>query len=383
MKSSASVVQLGPWIRGIQNLYDPAMTPKGCVVEADNVLIESDGSITPRAGYTPVSTNVHSLFRHNGKAYGIFNDLVCELYDDGARPIQWWKYGAPQTVTAAVAWGVLNDEPVFTNPSVLARITPQGVKRIGVEKPSGSISDLELTLRNEFVVAYTFVNFDGEEGPATFTSRYSARPSPVEPTVARAVRYVGEGYNFGDNIEEVFYGSGLMRDDSGRQLMTFNKERMPGGHYVRQWRGRLLVARGRTLYFSDPLYYGLYDASGGFVTFESKIDFIESVENGVFVALRNMGVHFLAGPSPDKWERRVAAVEPAQPGAVTLVPTALMALEMQSKPEWVAVWFTHKGFAVGLPSGNVVYPQADLLSGLPLGTGSLHFEEDRLIVLSQ
>lgn len=319
MKSPAPV-PLGPWIKGIQNVNDPAMTPKGCVVEADNVLIDSDGTVRPRLGYAPVVTNVHSIFKYGEKTYGVFNGQICELHESVAKPLGFMVEGK-------VTWSVLNDAPMFTNLSVLARINGDVVEPIPVEPPS----------------------------------KASARPDG------------------GD----ILYSGAEGEEEIGVPYEYLNKAPMPGGNYARYWRGRLLVARGRTLYISDPLRYGMYDQSAGFVSFEARIDFIEPVEGGVYVALRNVGVHFLAGEAPEKWELRVASVIPAQAGASLIIPTAQMKLEWQSKPEWVAVWLTNKGFALGLPTGNVVFPQADLLSGLPLGTGSLHFEGDRLIALSQ
>lgn len=360
---------LGPWIRGIQNVNDPAMTPKGCVVEAENVYINSDGAVVPRSGYSLVTPGGHSLFRHNNRVYGLLNSLVCEFLDNEAR-ILW-----ATPVVGKVTWGVLNDEPVFTNTTVLARVTPDGVKRIGVDAPVVPYSADGLR-------AYSFVNQDGEEGPLSPLT--DTPPVVTDPSIAKVRVYEAQG--------DMLYLIGETGDGSaaspvsaayGKLADTMNKARMPGGNYVRYWRGRLLVARGRTLFFSDPLRYGLYDRSSGFVPFEARIDFIEPVENGVYVALKNVGVVFLAGETPEKWERRTAAVLPAQPGASALIPTAQMKLDVQSKPEWSAVWLTEKGFALGFPSGNVLYPQADLLSGLPLGTGALHFEGDRLIALSQ
>ena len=169
-----------------------------------------------------------------------------------------------------------------------------------------------------------------------------------------------------------------------RDLFSATKLPMVGGTYARYWRSRLLVARGRTLYVSDPFMYGVYDSRSGVVPLPARIDFLEAVEGGVFVALRGLGVYFLAGTSPEDWQLKVADVITAQPNTSLVIPTAQMKLDIQTRPEWVAVWLTSKGFAIGLPNGSVIYPQADLLSGLPLGsTGSLSFEGDRLIALTQ
>ena len=388
MKSPASV-SLGPWIKGIQNVNDPALTPEGCLLEADNVLISSDGSVTPRAGYDLVTVGAHSPFRHENRTYGIYNGQVCEFFDSGARSL------SALQIEGKVTWSVLNNEPVLTNRSILARVSANTVKLLGVEAPVVPSDSSPISSAS---AAYSFVNEDGEEGPLSPITT-GGIPTPLETTVKRIRVYKpqasavpqSQGADitvFGDtlylvsetSVNEISPG---VNTPIGKPADTMNKARMPGGDFARYWRGRLLVARGRTLYFSDPLRYGMYDQTGGFVAFEARIDFIEPVEGGVFVALRNNGVHFLRGDTPEKWERIVADLIPAQAGSSLLIPTAQMKLDVQSKPEWVAVWLTHKGFAIGLPSGNVLYPQADLLSGLPLGTGSLHFEGDRLIALSQ
>jgi hypothetical protein len=392
-KVHAKPVKLGPWVAGYQNIYEPPLAPENTLVEADNILIETEGAISPRKGYTPVSTNVHSLFRYEGRSYGIFNNTVCELFSGSAKQLSDFD------VIGKVTWGVLNGDPVFTNSSVLARITNDKVIRIGVELP---VVDISVGPISSTSVAVSFVNSEGEEGPLSPLFSGGAVQDPVDSTVASmriyttqatAVETDGEVQTYAGDVlylvSEVAPGSASISADTyvgapiGRPADTINKGRMPGGTYVRYWRGRLLVARGRTLFYSDPLRYGLYDQSAGFVTFESRIDFVESVDSGVFVGLRGNGVHFLAGDTPNQWQRVKSATESAQPGASMLVPAAQMKLELTAKPEWVAVWFTHRGFALGLPSGNVLYPQADLLSGLPLGNGSIHFDDDRLIVLSQ
>lgn len=376
MKTDSSV-SLGPWARGIQNVNDPAACPAGTLMEANNVLITSDGSIVPRSGYSLVSIGGHSLFTHAGRVFGIYNKRVCEFHDSGAKVLSAFD------IEGKVTWSLLNDEPVLTNHSILARLSGEEVKRLGVETPVvPSMGTQELTDES---VAVSFVNFDGEEGPLSPVFVGSTIAPPMENTVAR-MRIYKPRSDVLYMAREVAVSTTVPVQHTfefGKPADNMNKARMPGGDYVRYWRGRLLVARGHTLFFSDPLRFGLYDRSSGFVNFEERIDFIEPVEGGVFVALRGSGIHFLAGTAPEQWERKIADIIPAQAGSSLTVPTAQMNLQLQSKPEWVAVWLTHKGFALGLPSGNIIYPQADLLSGLPLGTGSLSFEGDRLIALSQ
>ena len=170
-KVHAKPVKLGPWVAGYQNIYEPPLAPENTLVEADNILIETEGAISPRKGYTPVSTNVHSLFRYEGRSYGIFNNTVCELFSGSAKQLSDFD------VIGKVTWGVLNGDPVFTNSSVLARITNDKVIRIGVELP---VVDISVGPISSTSVAVSFVNSEGEEGPLSPLFSGGAVQDPVD-----------------------------------------------------------------------------------------------------------------------------------------------------------------------------------------------------------
>jgi hypothetical protein len=379
--ATLQTVPLGPWPKGMNNLVDPTAVGRGALVEAVNVDIGPEGAVTQRMGYAPIGTNVHSLFQFGNRTLGVVNDTVAEIYEAAARSLGF-------TVAGPVTWGTLTDRAVFTNTSVLGCVSGERAYEIGMDPPVVTMLSTA-TPPAEYLTAVAAIDADGTEGPLS-----AAVPAGPDAVISIVANGPGRVYMTRKN-GEVFYdigafvtGASMYRIPDmppyGRPCESHLLSRMPGGHYVRYWRGRLLVARGRTLYFSMPLRYGMYDPSFGFVKFEGKIDFIESIENGVFVAVAGQGVYYLAGDEPAKWERKLIDVTPAQPGAVTLIPTVqLRALNLPSPAAWAAVWFTDKGFALGLSSGLVVYPQADRLSGLPLGTGTLQFKEGRLIVLSQ
>jgi len=374
-------IPIGPWPKGIQNLLDATATPKGCLIEAVNVDLSPEGAATQRRGYASVSTNVHSLYQFGERTLGVVSGAIAELYDTSATNLGF-------TVEGPVTWCTLLDRAVFTNSGVLGCVEGNKAFEIGMDAPIVTATTSSAPPA-EYLTAVAAVGPDGEEGP--LSASVPAGPGDIITIVAGGP---GRVYMTRKN-GEVFYdvgsfvvGASMYRIPDmppyGRACESHLLSRMPGGLYARYWRGRLLVARGRTLYFSMPLRYGMYDPSFGFVKFEGKIDFIEAVEGGVFVAVAGQGVFFLAGDEPSKWERRLADVTPAQPGAVTLIPTVqLRALNLPAPTGWAAVWFTDKGFCLGLSSGYVFYPQADRLSGLPLGTGTLYFTGDRLIVLSQ
>lgn len=377
----AQTVPIGPWPKGLQNLFEATATPPGCVTEAVNVDIGPEGAVTQRRGYASLGTNVHSLFQFGQRTLGVVNGFIAEIFDTNARSLG-------MSIVGPLSWCTLLDKAVFTNSGVLGWVDGGAAVELGIDPPSVTIVGSS-TPPAEYMAGVASIAPSGEEGP--LSGLVNAGPGAVLTIVAGAP---GRVYMTRKN-GKILYDIGSFKEGAtmyripdmppyGRPCESHLLSRMPGGQYARYWRGRLLVARGRTLYYSMPLRYGAYDPSFGQTKFEAKINFIESVETGVYVAVAGQGTFYLSGEEPAKWERKLVDVTPAQPGAVTVIPTVqLRALNLPSPAGWTAVWLTDKGFALGLVGGMVVYPQADRLSGLPLGTGTLQFKAGRLIALSQ
>ncbi|HAR06002.1 MAG TPA: hypothetical protein DCR72_10585, partial [Pseudomonas sp.] len=152
---------------------------------------------------------------------------------------------------------------------------------------------------------------------------------------------------------------------------------MPGGHLAQSWNGRLLVANGRTLYYSQPLRPAVCDLRHGYVRFPSPITMVAPVRGGAFVADQGR-VYFLDGTDPDQWSMRTTAAGAPACGAYALVPGSLFP-EMPDVP--VAVWLGPGGFVLGLPDGTTLSPQVARLKLEPGGSGSLAVTNRRLYAL--
>lgn len=155
---------------------------------------------------------------------------------------------------------------------------------------------------------------------------------------------------------------------------------MPGGSCIGAWNGRLLVGRGNSLLFSEPLRYGVYDALRSFVQFEKRISWIAPLAGGVFVGLRNHSVRWLAGTNPA--ELSIREVDgPTWRGAAAVIDSRLLLGELSGAGR-VAVWFGRSGFVIGTPDGGVIRPQSSGLANLPLGEGRIVVKGNRVTVLS-
>lgn len=170
--------------------------------------------------------------------------------------------------------------------------------------------------------------------------------------------------------------AGDTTDDEAELLLS----PLPGGSACAYWQGRVLVARGNSLLWSEPLRYGLYNPLENFIQFEERVSWLAPLASGLYVGLRS-SVRFLAGQNPAEFRQTTVAGRSWARGGATLDASG-MDPQMTGGADEIAAWFGERGFALGLPDGRVQYPQADRLKDLPLGAGRLVVLGDRITVLS-
>jgi hypothetical protein len=130
---------------------------------------------------------------------------------------------------------------------------------------------------------------------------------------------------------------------------------LPPGEILRFWNGRVLVMSRNRLCWSEPLRFGLMHQDST-IRFGEAGTLMEPVGEaadgaGVFVA-DHKRTYFLAGATPDKWERSIRYPHPAVPGTSITAPGTAFGLETTAP---VAAWLAANGvFCVGLPGGQVV-----------------------------
>lgn len=174
----------------------------------------------------------------------------------------------------------------------------------------------------------------------------------------QAVIDLPSGYYEGDEEEEYVY------------------QTLPGGSEIHHWRGRLLVVRGNSLLWSEPLRYSVYSALRNYIKFPERIFWVVPLDSGIYVGLRN-SVVFLVGPVPEKFVIREVGKKSAFG-----VSSKLDRRFTGDAGQDFALWFTDVGIAVGDQSGKVTYPQADRLKDLPLLPGKMVVEDDRVYIFT-
>lgn len=143
---------------------------------------------------------------------------------------------------------------------------------------------------------------------------------------------------------------------TGRELRTQSLVQFPPGRLLAHTDGRMVVARGGKLYYSQPLNYGLIDPRYDFFDAGGRVSAIAPVRGGTFVSTRGSTV-FLQG-DPENWSRAEAVGAGVLPGGVCRVPVAAVpdgvAAQDGDKYAWAAL--TEDGLMFLLDGGRTIQP---------------------------
>lgn len=150
-------------------------------------------------------------------------------------------------------------------------------------------------------------------------------------------------------------------------LRTQFQSPLPAGQLVGAGHGRLFVARGRTVYWSDALRYGqgvLADNNYRVGMQSDSVDLLAPVGDGtegagVYVAAGKR-TYWLSGADPKDWRAVIAYGAGVVPGTLCWASGEVWGLETLSPtPSWLA---KNGQFCVGLPGGQIVSYNADTAS---------------------
>lgn len=357
---------------GMDMVSEDTALPRGAVREALNVTFDREGRARRRPGNTLISSgDTHSLWANKtgDRAFCVRGPDLCKCGTGlGVEPIATLPNAGPLSYTE------LADRIVAANASWIGQVMPNdAVIELGVE--DGRIGTVDKSSvgglpAGRYGIAAAFLRGDEEGGLSDIHfvqvdaggGLSVALPQPLGADVSgvRLYRTTADG-DVLYRAEDIPVGLAvyvLGNSPIGRAADNQRLRRMPPGHIVRAWRGRLLVARGRTLRFSEPFRYGLYSPRTGFIQEAHPILLVAPVEGGIFVGTR-AGVIFYRGNTPGEWSRvRLGAAPPVQ-GTDRAVDLSVIDPKFQlGTTGEAAMWLSQTGFVIGLPDGQVVQPQS-------------------------
>lgn len=339
---------------------------------AVNVDISSRGQISRRGGSTIQSagTDCHSLFGDGNVGYYVEYDKLIKIDSDGLIT----EISGNIKPGLRMSFCKTPTGLVCTNGESIWRIEGDALVHHGLPVPSnqpsvsaapgGSIRPG----RYQFAVAH--VGLDGEiSGTTDPVSIEVAAGSVLTISGLRTdlhdlVLYMTEAN--GDLLYEVsrrMSGTAVlgMMPSLGARCETIRKLPMPAGHIVRHLNGRLLVASGNFVYYSDTYALALHDPAVNYIPFPERVMMIEPCLNGFYVSADK--TYWVAGDA----------------GSAEAIPVLpYRAIEGTPSPDpngSQVLWMSEKGMVMGDQNGQVKNIQEGAVAVSGSGVGASLFRE--------
>lgn len=353
---------------GLDLKSDETNVTPGAVREARNVRIDRRGNFRRRRGWAVVDTGPdwRSLFAWQGRLIAQSGRQLFSLDPEGLSRELLGELGADDPVDFAI----YNNDLYIVNSAALWRLVDGQLARAGVEPGSlPRVADAgagQLTA-GSYRVAVALVSPAGEESPAYDLGQHElSRGLVLEELEQRFGHrwrvYItppdGNALYLTEEFDAVWPRYVVTLYPEGAPCETLNSSRLPGGHFVRGAGGRIYVARGDTLWFSDAFRPHLMSARHNFVRFVGNIRILLFVEGGAFVG-DDRGVWWLPGSDPSAWAMTLASTAPAVSRSGVLVPSYKIGPLQSGAAQDCALWLSTEGHMVGTGGGSVHALNAD------------------------
>ena len=123
----------------------------------------------------------------------------------------------------------------------------------------------------------------------------------------------------------------------------------PIGHLLEHFNGRIYIANGCTVWYSEPFAYAWFNTAENFIPLASRVRMIRAVRGGLFVSSSEK-TFFFAGSGPKEFSPTVVADYPAIEGADVIVEGSRVASgEIVGR---AAMWASPRGVCIGGPDGT-------------------------------
>jgi hypothetical protein len=163
----------------------------------------------------------------------------------------------------------------------------------------------------------------------------------------------------------------IVHDDEGLALTDNLYETLPVGQFVASFSGRIYVAKGNDIWFSEGMSTHISRLAVNYYMLPKYIDMLQPVEDGIYVGTENQ-IIYLKGTDPATAEQVNVYPHGVVPQAFARVPGE----KFDVKERDVPVWWTKDGvLSVGLPGGEIRQLTRDRLAAPEYGFGAVSIRE--------
>lgn len=362
---------------GINNVLPAERLPHQALRGAVNVDIDQTGRPRRRKGFTPVlaGTNIRSIWS-NGSTM---------LYAEGN---QLKDFGTASVIRSdlkldsRVSFVDVAGQIYYTDGTV-SGVYANGVNRaFGLPRPSpprvSVVSGAYAPAAYQFVI--TSVDSFGRESGASGVTTLS-----VSTDSSFILSWAPSGY-----ATRVYLSTGSMfyqvaEEPSSVTTVTLSGTigsaplRMqflspaPAGQFLTYHYGRLYVASGSVLWYSEPGDLEHFRLSSNFLSFETDIKLVGNVLNGLFVVADK--TYWLPGTDPANMQRLEKAPYSAIPGTMVKAPAGLIGAQGEGFGEGL-FWASERGICFGGQDGLFKNLTERALSYAPGESGAGLFRQE-------
>lgn len=353
-------VSLSPFSKGMNNVQKESKLPEGSLDSAINVDIGDTGVVRRRERYKQIYTgiNLSCLYRR----FFVENDNLCKLLADNTAQVV-----NGDITSFDISYTQLNNETYYTDGTYVYSALDH--KRIGLQRPSFYDTTVHegtgLLRAGEYQISLCFVRpSTGEFSGATnfHIVTVDKDNSSIEltnidqgnPNESYSINVYLSDTNGSELYHYVTVLSGTSTVDikeatqNKHRITTLNMMSLIGGEILNSFNGRLYVAKDKTLYYSQALWYGLYKPSTDFYSFSAPITNVLIVDDGVYVTADK--TYFIQGNDPTNASLREVSNLQGIKGTGLTLDASYFNLEYNGK---VAYWMSNKGGVIGLPGGTI------------------------------
>ncbi|MDR3158997.1 MAG: hypothetical protein LBU11_08345 [Zoogloeaceae bacterium] len=352
-------VRLGPFL-GVNNRNPDTQLgsedTRAWLKRAVNVDVTNAGALKRRMGYRRAlaATDAHSLWSDGERAFYVDGRTLCRLEGDARSPRS-VVARAGLALGKPMSFASFGEDIYYSNGAQLGRLeagsedAPVWPERLAWEPEIRVTADGALG-KGLYQVMCTRADEAGRESvPCRANQAVVPEKGKITLTLLEAARV----YLTPANGDE-FYSHGLfpagaveiaLAQDGGGRCFTRRLAPMPPGEIVRAAFGRLLIASGNTLFFSEPYLPGLYDPARGSIRFSRQITLLEPCGDGIYISADQ--TRWLSGDIAADAALRVVHPLPAYARSGQHLPDT----------EEV-VWYSDLGLVKGDASGKAEFLQA-------------------------
>lgn len=345
---------------GLRNDVALERFKQGDLASAMNVELDETGKIARRLGTSRLASGrFHSVWADGREAFVVRNGVLQQIMPD----LTLREMAVP--INGTVAYQRVGRSVYWTDGTSTGVIEGGENRSWGMQPPTpvGLSTALGAMVSGSYLVTMTYMRADGRESGAAplSTIRIDAHkgleltlPVSDDPQVVSKRVYVSESNGelpyLAATLENSITSTHIAQTPAGRAfpVRTLLMGPPPAGEVLGYYNGRVYVADGSYLWYSQPYEYELFHRAEGFLGFPSRVRVFAPVSDGVFVGLDEETV-FLQGSDPTQFIQRPVASYGAVKGTLAYV-------EGQHFGEGdtqgtIPLWMSKRGVVAGFVGG--------------------------------